>query len=147
MTCQSHAVAAAVAALPACAVVRQLQGDRIARVNPASIAAAPANGTDARSSMVGLLVWEPDNLGLYQSYGAYCRRGEQSAIHVDWSQWPGVPRRQPPPVTVRGSSATRHAAGAGEPRPAPPGRQAVGARYGRPLAVAADEAVPDAALP
>ncbi len=97
-------LAAAVAALPACAVVRKLQpGPAIARVNPASIAAAPAEWDGRPVEMVGLLVWEPDNLGLYQSYGAYCRRGEQSAIHVDWSQWPGVSRadtrRQ---VTVRG---------------------------------------------
>jgi hypothetical protein len=84
-------LAVAVASLPACAAVRTLQkGDGIARVNPASIAAAPAQWDGRQVEMVGLLVWEPENLGLYQSYGAYCRRGERTAIHVDWSKWPGV---------------------------------------------------------
>lgn len=97
-------VAAMVAALPACAVLRPLErGDRIARVNPASVAAAPAEWEGREVEMIGLLVWEPDNLGLYQSYGAYCRRGEASAIHVDWSQWPGVTRADSRRlVTVRG---------------------------------------------
>ena len=86
-------VAAMIAALPACAILRPPErGDGIARVNPASIAAAPAQWEGREVEMIGLLVWEQDNLGLYQSYGAYCRRGEQSAIHVDWSQWPGVSR-------------------------------------------------------
>ena len=84
---------AALAALPACAAVRPLQrGDGIARVNPASVAAAPAQWDGRPVEMVGLLVWEAENLGLYQSYGAYCRRGERTAIHVDWSKWPGVSR-------------------------------------------------------
>ena len=87
-------LAAAVAGLPACAVVRKLQpGPAIARVNPASIVAAPADYDGKQVEMVGLLVWETDNLGLYQSYGAYCRRGgEATAIHADWSKWPGVSR-------------------------------------------------------
>ena len=53
--------------------------------------------------MLGLLVWEPQNLGLYQSYGAYCRGAEHAAIYIDWNDWPGVSRvdnrRR---VTVRG---------------------------------------------
>src|SRR5688500_19143226 len=86
-------LAAAVAALPACAVVRTLQrGDGIARVNPASIALAPAEWDGRQVEMIGLLVWEAENLALYQSYGAYCRLGEGTAIHVDWSKWPGVTR-------------------------------------------------------
>jgi hypothetical protein len=85
---------AAVAILTGCAVVRTLQkGEAIARVNPASIVAAPAQWDGREVEMVGLLVWETDNLGLYQSYGAYCRRGgEATAIHADWSKWPGVTR-------------------------------------------------------
>ena len=86
-------IAAMVAALPACAVVRTVQrGDGIARVNPASVALAPADFHGKQVEMVGLLVWESENLGLYQSYGAYCRRGEGTAIHADWSKWPGVTR-------------------------------------------------------
>ena len=86
-------LAAVLAALPSCAAVRTLQrGDGIARVNPASVAAAPAQWDRRPVEMVGLLVWEFENLGLYQSYGAYCRRGEGTAIYVDWSKWPGVTR-------------------------------------------------------
>jgi hypothetical protein len=86
-------IAAIAAALPACAVVRTVQrGDGIARVNPASVALAPADFHGRQVEMVGLLVWESENLGLYQSYGAYCRRGEGTAIHADWSKWPGVTR-------------------------------------------------------
>jgi hypothetical protein len=87
-------LATAVAALPACTSAgRSVQrGDGIARVNPASIAAAPAQWDGRQVEMIGLLVWEKDYLGLYQSYGAYCRRGEQTAIHADWSKWPGVTR-------------------------------------------------------
>ena len=87
-------LSAAVAILPACAAFRTLQkSDTIARVNPASVVAAPAQYDGKQVEMVGLLVWETDNLGLYQSYGAYCRRGgEATAIHADWSKWPGVTR-------------------------------------------------------
>ena len=83
---------AAVAILSGCAAVRTLQKwDNVARVNPASIVAAPAQYDGRQVEMIGLLVWETDNLGLYQSYGAYCRRGgEATAIHADWSKWPGV---------------------------------------------------------
>ncbi|MGI8611789.1 MAG: hypothetical protein ACR2KH_05905 [Sphingomicrobium sp.] len=101
-------LAAAVVALPACATVRPLpKGDGIARVNPASIALAPAEWEGRPVEMVGLLVWESENMGLYQSYGAYCRRGERTAIHADWSKWPGVSqadnRRR---VMVRGTFRT-----------------------------------------
>ena len=105
--------AAAVAVLSGCATVRTLQkGDGIARVNPVSIVAAPAQWDGRQVEMIGLLVWETDNLGLYQSYGAYCRRGgEATAIHVDWSKWPGVSqadnRRR---VMVRGIFRNRLAA-------------------------------------
>ena len=85
-------IAGSVAALSGCSAIRTLQkGDAIAHVNPASIVAAPAQWDGRQVEMIGLLVWETDNLGLYQSYGAYCRRGgEATAIHVDWSKWPGV---------------------------------------------------------
>ena len=87
-------LAAVLAALPACNAVRTHQrGVVIARANPTSIAAAPAQWDGRQVEMIGLLVWEADNLGLYQSYGAYCRRGgEATAIHADWSKWPGVTR-------------------------------------------------------
>lgn len=106
---------ATVAVLPACTILRPLQrGDGIAQVNPASVAIAPAEWDGRQVEMIGLLVWEPDNLGLYQSYGAYCRRGEQSAIHVDWSQWPGVSRADNRRrVTVRGVFRNR----TGTPQP------------------------------
>ena len=87
-------LAAAVAALSACATLRTAPpGVAIARVNPASIAAVPGEWDGREVEMIGLLVWEEDYLGLYQSYGAYCRRGEQTAIHVDWSKWAGVTRK------------------------------------------------------
>ncbi len=118
-------VAAMVAVLPACAMLRPLErGDRIVRVNPASIAGAPTEWDGRQVEMIGLLVWEQDNLGLYQSYGAYCRRGEQSAIHVDWSQWPGVSRADTRRmVTVRG--VFRNRAGVQQPGGAAAGPSAV----------------------
>jgi hypothetical protein len=108
-------IAAAAAVLPACAAVRTLQrGDGIARVNPASIALAPAEWHGRQVEMVGLLVWEHENLGLYQSYGAYCRRGERTAIYVDWSRWPGVSRADSRRrVVVRGTFRN----GVGAPTP------------------------------
>jgi hypothetical protein len=119
-------LAAAVAGLPACAVVRKLQpGPAIARVNPASIVAAPADYDGKQVEMVGLLVWETDNLGLYQSYGAYCRRGgEATAIHADWSKWPGVSRadnrrRVMVRGTFRNQVATPQAVAASTPGPGP----------------------------
>ena len=36
--------------------------------------------------------FEPEHHGLHQSYGAYCRGGEKTAIYVDWTKWPGVTR-------------------------------------------------------
>lgn len=120
-------LAAAVAALPACAAVRALQpGDGIARVNPASIAADPAQWDGRQVEMVGLLVWEPENLGLYQSYGAYCRRGERTAIHADWAKWPGVSqadsrRRVMIRGTFRNAPAAPLAGGAITPSPGAPG--------------------------
>ena len=127
-------LAAAIAALSACAAVRTVQpGIGIARVNPASIAAAPAQWDGRQVEMIGLLVWEKDYLGLYQSYGAYCRRGDQTAIHVDWSQWPGVTRadnrrrvvvrgtfRNGPGVLAPGAAVVGSAAAPG-PGPLEPG--------------------------
>ena len=56
--------------------------DGIAKVNPASIAADPATWDGREVEIVGLLVWEGGDLGLYQSYGAYCRGGDHTAIHA-----------------------------------------------------------------
>jgi hypothetical protein len=79
--------------LAACASVRDRgPGDGIARVNPASVAASPAAWDGHQVEMVGLLVWESEDLGLYQSYGAYCRGAEQAAISVAWPGWQGVSR-------------------------------------------------------
>ena len=126
---------AAAAALPSCAAVRTLQqpGDAIARVNPASIAAAPAQYDGRQVEMIGRLVWEKDHLGLYQSYGAYCRRGEPTAIHADWTKWPGVTRadnrrrvvvrgtfRNGPGVLAPGAAVVGSAAAPG-PGPLEPG--------------------------
>ena len=63
-----------------------------AKVNPASIAAAPATWDGRQVEVVGLLVWEFERLRLFQSYGAYCRDAEKSSIAVDWHKWPGVSR-------------------------------------------------------
>ena len=121
-------IAAMAVALPSCAAVRTLQhGDGIARVNPASVALAPADFHGREVEMVGLLVWETDNLGLYQSFGAYCRRGgEATAIHVDWSKWPGVTRADHRRrVMVRGTFHNRsgvapvHVVAASTPGPGP----------------------------
>ena len=81
-------------ALSACAAIRDSRpmADRIARVNPASVAASPAAWDGREVEMVGLLVWEFENLGLYQSYGTYCRRGEKTAVYVPWDSWAGVTR-------------------------------------------------------
>jgi hypothetical protein len=119
-------LAAAVASLPSCAAVRTLQkGNAVARVNPASIVAAPAQWDGRQVEMVGLLVWETDNLGLYQSYGAYCRRGgEATAIHADWSKWPSVTRadnrrRVMVRGTFRNGAAAPQAVAASTPGPGP----------------------------
>src|SRR5580765_3208426 len=75
----------------------------IAHANPASIAASPSRWDGREVEVVGLLVWQFENLGLYQSYGAYCRGGEKVAISADWQNWPGITkadnRRE---VVVRG---------------------------------------------
>jgi len=96
---------ATVMVLSACATTRATErGDGILRINPASLAAEPARWDGRQVEVVGLLVWESDRLGLYQSYGAYCRGGEHSAIYVDWRTWPAMTkadnRRQ---VMVRGT--------------------------------------------
>jgi hypothetical protein len=82
---------AATVTLAACAT-RPGPRDTIAHVNPASVAASPAEWDGREVEMVGLLVWEFENLAFYQSYGAYCRAGERTAIYVDWRAWPGVTR-------------------------------------------------------
>ncbi|HKC03191.1 MAG TPA: hypothetical protein VKC17_07795 [Sphingomicrobium sp.] len=77
--------------LAACATISK-PSDTIARVNPASVAASPAEWDGRQVEMVGLLVWEFENLALYQDYGTFCRGGERTAIYVDWHSWPGVTR-------------------------------------------------------
>jgi hypothetical protein len=62
----------------------------IARVNPASIAAAPATWDGREVEIVGLLIWEDGSFGLYQDYGTYCRGAERAAIYAHWAEWPGV---------------------------------------------------------
>ena len=86
------AVAAAACLVAACATSPH-RIDRIAKVNPASIASAPATWDGRQVEIVGLVVWEAGNLGLYQSYGAYCRRAELGAIHARWQEWPGVTQK------------------------------------------------------
>ena len=131
---KSMLLAAAAASLTGCAAVRTVpRGDGVARDNPASIAAAPAQYDGREVEMIGLLVWEKDYLGLYQSYGAYCRRGEQTAIHADWTKWPGVTRadhrrrvvvrgtfRNGPGVLAPGAAVVGSAAAPG-PGPLEPG--------------------------
>jgi hypothetical protein len=75
----------------ACAT-RPGPSDGVAHVNPASVAASPAEWDGREVEMVGLLVWEFENLAFYQGYGAYCRGGERTAIYVDWHNWAGVTR-------------------------------------------------------
>ena len=84
-------VAAATIMLAACATTSRPR-DTIAHVNPASVAASPTEWDGREVEMVGLLVWEFENLGLYQDYGTFCRAGERTAIYVDWHNWPGVTR-------------------------------------------------------
>jgi hypothetical protein len=59
-------------------------GPVIARVNPASVAAAPATWDGREVEMVGLVVWESGSFGLYQDYGSYCAVAR------------GIEGRQPP---------------------------------------------------
>ena len=84
---------AAAIALSACTTIRNPErGDGIVRINPASLAADPARWDGRQVKIVGLLVWEFESAGLYQSYGAYCRGGEKAAIYVNWNDWSGVSR-------------------------------------------------------
>jgi hypothetical protein len=82
-------VAGAALLLAACAPAPPAQ-PQIAKVNPASIAAAPATWDGREVEVVGLVVWEGGSFGLYQDYGAYCRGAERAAIYVHWAEWPGV---------------------------------------------------------
>jgi hypothetical protein len=83
------ALAATTFLLAACATTAS-RTDGIARVNPASLAAAPATWDGRQVEVVGLLVWEDGSFGLYQDYGTYCRQAENAAIYVHWAEWPGV---------------------------------------------------------
>jgi starvation-inducible outer membrane lipoprotein len=99
--------------IAACAT-RPAARDAIAHVNPASVAAAPAEWDGREIEMVGFLVWEFENQALYQSYGAYCRGAEKAAIYVQWSHWPGVTRKDSRRrVVVRGTFRNK----AGVPQP------------------------------
>ena len=105
----------------------------VAKVNPTSIAAAPATWDGREVEIVGLVVWEAGVLGLYQTYGAYCRGAEGTAIQVRWDQWPGVsPKDSRRRVIVRGvfhnragmpqaDGSTAISAGAMGPGPLEPG--------------------------
>ena len=98
-------LAIAALGLPGCAALRPATDATagVARVNPASIAADPARYDGRHVELTGLLIWDSEDRGLFQSYGSYCRRGDRVALHVDWTQWPGVTpadnRRQ---VIIRG---------------------------------------------
>lgn len=93
MSAMRWTLVAAIWLVTAACVTRSAPRDGIVRINPASLAADPARWDGKQVEIVGLLVWEFENLGLYQSYGAYCRGAEKAAIHVQWSQWPGVTRK------------------------------------------------------
>lgn len=80
--------AAAASLLAGCATTPA--GPRIAKVNPASIAADPAAWDGRDVEIVGMLVWEDGSFGLYQDYGTYCRAAEHAALYVHWAEWPGV---------------------------------------------------------
>src|SRR4030095_13865665 len=69
------------------------RSDGIAKVNPASIAADPTTWDRREVEIVGLVVWESGNFGLYQSYGSYCRGAERAAIYAHWEEWPGLSRK------------------------------------------------------
>jgi len=100
-------LAAATIALAGCATLSKPR-DAIAHVNPASVAAAPAQWDGRQVEMVGLLVWEFENLALYQDYGTFCRGGEHTAIYVNWHDWPSVTRADSRRrVVVRGTFRNR----------------------------------------
>lgn len=102
MIVSSVSLAVASLLLAGCASVQQRKTG-VAKVNPASIAAAPATWDGREVEIVGLLIWESGNFGLYQTYGAYCRGAEHAAINVRWDQWPGVtPKDSRRRVAVRG---------------------------------------------
>jgi len=81
---------AAAVLLAACATTSSREGARIAKVNPASLAASPATWDGREVEIVGMLVWEDGAFGLYQDYGTYCRGAEKAAIYAHWAEWPGV---------------------------------------------------------
>jgi hypothetical protein len=113
-------IAAATILLAGCATLSGPR-DTIAHVNPASIAASPAEWDGRQVEMVGLLVW--DNLALYQDYGTYCRGSEHTAITVDWHNWPGVTRGDDRRrVVVRGVFHNRPGIAAAGPGPLEPGQ-------------------------
>jgi len=124
---------AAVSFLVAACATSPERREGIAKVNPASIAADPATWDGRQVEIVGLLVWEDGDFGLFQSYGAYCRGAERAAIHVRWLEWPGVsPRDSRRQVIVRGvfrnlvgvkqpDGSTALSAGAPGPGPLEPG--------------------------
>jgi hypothetical protein len=85
---KSATLALILLSLSACATTRGPAGP--VKINPASLAANPGAYDGRDVEVVGLVVWEFERLGLYQSYGAYCRGAEKSAIAVDWHSWPGV---------------------------------------------------------
>ena len=102
-------VVAATSTLSACATMTPKPRDTIAHINPASVAASPAEWDGREVEMVGLLVWEFEVLGLYQDYGTFCRGGERTAIYVDWHNWAGVTRADSRRrVIVRGIFRNRH---------------------------------------
>ena len=101
-------IAGATIMLAACATTSKPRST-IAHVNPASVAASPGEWDGRQLEMVGMLVWEFENLGLYQDYGTFCRGGERTAIYVNWHNWPGVSRADSRRrVIVRGIFRNRH---------------------------------------
>ena len=96
--------------LSACATTRGPAGPvGPTKINPASLAANPAAYDGREVEVVGLVVWEFERLGLYQSYGAYCRGAEKSAIAVDWHSWPGVTKADNRRIAlVRGAFHNRY---------------------------------------
>ena len=64
-----------------------------AKINPASLAAAPAQWDGKEVEVTGLLVWEFERLRLFQSYGAYCRDAETSSMA--WIGPDGLALRRP----------------------------------------------------
>ena len=129
---RSVGLAAAALLLTACATAPPGKVG-IARVNPASIAATPATWDGRTVEIVGLVVWESGDFGLYQDYGAFCRGGEGAAINVQWDKWAGVsPKDSRRRAVVRGvfrnrvgvkqaDGSTAISAGAPGPGPLEPG--------------------------